>query len=129
MPDVEIGGRMSLQLQMEQMPDYLAARFTGAGAPEEVWLQFELIAGQCKRMKNDKLLIDTSEAEGTISLLERYLMAKKTLIFEQYGLKVAYVDKPGRMDPKKFGELVARKLWINARMFSDFRAAEEWLLK
>ena len=81
MPDVEIGGRMSLQLQMEQMPDYLAARFTGAGAPEEVWLQFELIAGQCKRMKNDKLLIDTSEAEGTISLLERYLMAKKNTDF------------------------------------------------
>jgi len=48
---------MSLQLQMEQMSDYLAARFTGAGVPEEASQQFELIAEHCKRTKNDKLLI------------------------------------------------------------------------
>lgn len=48
---------MSFQLQMEQMPGYLAAGFTGAGTAEEVWRQFELIAEECKRTKNKKLLI------------------------------------------------------------------------
>jgi len=39
---------MSIQLQIEEMPGYLAARFTGVGVAEEVWSQFELIAGHCK---------------------------------------------------------------------------------
>jgi len=40
---------MSLQLQMEQKSGYLAARFIGAGEPEDVWRQFESIAEHCKR--------------------------------------------------------------------------------
>jgi hypothetical protein len=57
----EIGGRMGIQLQMEQMPSYLAARFTGAGEVEEVWRQYELIAEHCKRTKNTKKLSQNSE--------------------------------------------------------------------
>src|SRR5262249_38434115 len=68
------GGGMGFQLQMEQMPGYLVARFTGVGTPAEVWQQYELIAEHCKRTKNHRLLIDTSRAEGGISILERFLM-------------------------------------------------------
>jgi len=71
---------MGLQLQMEQMPGYLAARFIGAGAPQEVWLQYELIAEHCKRTKNKKLLIDTSKAEGEISIIERFLVTESTIL-------------------------------------------------
>jgi hypothetical protein len=62
---------MSIQLQMEQMPGYLAARFTGAGAPAEGSQQAELIAEHCKRTNNDKLLIDTTGAEAIeISIMD-----------------------------------------------------------
>ncbi len=39
---------MGIQLQMEQMSGYFAARFIGSGAPKEIWRQFELIAEHCK---------------------------------------------------------------------------------
>ena len=52
---------MGIQLQMEQMPGYLAARFTSAGEVEEVWRQYELIAEHCKRTKNTKKLSQNSE--------------------------------------------------------------------
>jgi hypothetical protein len=47
---------MSFQLQMEQMPGYLAARFIGVGIPGEASRQFESIAEYCKRARDDKLL-------------------------------------------------------------------------
>jgi hypothetical protein len=104
----EIGIEMSLQLQMEQMSGYLAARFTGAGVAEEGWRQFESIAEHCKRTKNNKLLIDGTQAEVKPSLVDRFLTAKRTLIFAQYGLKVAFVENPERIDPTRFGETDAR---------------------
>jgi len=120
---------MSLQLQMEQMPGYLAARFTGQGAADEIWRQFELIVEHCKRAECDKLLIDVTRAEGKASLIEKFLVAERSQIFTYYGLKVALVDIPERMDPQNFGELVARNRWVNIRVVTDFPAAEEWLLK
>jgi len=120
---------MSFQLQMEQMPGYLAARFIGTGVAEEVWRQFESIAENCKRTKNNKVLIDTTKAEEEISLLERFLMGERTQTFARCGLKVACVDTPERIDPRRFGELVDRNRGVNLRVFTDFQAAEEWLLK
>jgi hypothetical protein len=65
---------MSVQLQIEEMPEYLAARFTGAGTAEEVWRRYKLIAERCKRANKNKLLLDFTEAQGELSLLERYFI-------------------------------------------------------
>jgi hypothetical protein len=121
---------MSIQLfQIEQMPGYLAARFIGLGAAEEIWRQFEFIAEHCKRTKNNKLLMDVTRYEGKISVIEKYLGAEESRIFARYGIKVAGVDIPERIDPQEFGELVAQNRGVNLRLFSDFQAAEERLLK
>jgi len=117
-----------MQLQMEEKPDYLVARFIGSGVAEEAWPQFELIAENCKRTKNDKLLIDATRAEVKVSLVERFLTAKRTVIFAQYGLKVAVVEIPERIDSQRFGELVAQNRGVNIRVFSDYQAAVNWLL-
>ena len=113
---------------MEEKPDYLVARFIGSGVAEEAWPQFELIAENCKRTKNDKLLIDATRAEVKVSLVERFLTAKRTVIFAQYGLKVAVVEIPERIDSQRFGELVAQNRGVNIRVFSDYQAAVNWLL-
>src|SRR5262245_59258775 len=123
------GMGMSLQLRMEEKPDYLVASFIGSGVVEEAWSQFELIAENCKRKKNNKLLIDATRAEVKVSLVERFLSAERTLIFAQYGLKVAFVEIPERIDPQRFGELVARNRGVNIRGFLDYQAAVNWLLE
>jgi len=114
---------------MEEKPDYLVARFIGPGVTEDAWRQFELIAENCKRAKKNKLLLDATRAEVKVSFVERYQTAERTLIFAQYGLKVAFVDIPERMELQKFGELVARNRGVNIRGFLDYDAAVNWLLE
>jgi len=126
----EKGVKMSLQLQIEEMPDYLAARFTGAGVAEEAWRRFELIAERCNRANKNKLLLDFTEARGEISLADRYFLGDAAQIFLDYKLiKVAAVARPERVDPQRFAERVIRNRWVNARTFTNVEDAEKWLLK
>ena len=120
---------MSLQHKMEQMPGYLAARFTGAGVPEEAWRQFELIAENCKRTSNNKLLIDTTGFDAKVSVVDRFFLGTSLRIFAGRRIKVAFVCRPEQIDPERFGRLVAHNRGVTAEPFTDFRAAEEWLLK
>ena len=120
---------MCFEIQIEETPDYLAARFIGAGTADEASRQFESIAERCKRANKNKLLLDFTEASGKISLAERYFFAEKALVFAQYRLKVASVGAPEQIDPEGFGELVAQNRGVNIRAFTDVKSAREWLLK
>jgi hypothetical protein len=121
---------MSIQVQMEQMSGYLATRLIGSGALEEALRQIELVAEHCKHTNNNKLLMDLTGVELPIpSLVDRFLAAERLGIFARYGTKVAFVIRPERMHPQKFLVLVAQNRWISIDAFTDFQAAEEWLLK
>ena len=120
---------MGIQLQMEQMPGYLAARFTGVTTPDEALQQTESIAEHCKRTKNNKLLIDITRLGVKVSLADRFFAAEGLVTFARNRIKVAVVDIPERIDPGKFDVLVAQNRGVNIEAFTDFRAAEEWLLK
>jgi hypothetical protein len=124
----EKGAKMSVQLQIEEMPGYLAARFTGTGTPEEAWRQFELIAEHCKRTNKNKLLLDYAEAHGEVSLADRYFLGEEAQIFARYGLKVASVATQEQIDPRRFGEMVAQNRGVNVRGFTNVKDAEKWLL-
>jgi hypothetical protein len=124
---VRKGQKMSVRLQIEEMPNYLAARYTGAGEAEEFWRQLELIAEHCKRANKNKLLLDFWEAyaEG-LSLADRYFFGEEAQIFVDCKLmKLAIVARPERADPRRFGEMVIRNRWINARVFTNVADAEE----
>ena len=120
---------MSFQLQIVQMPGYLAARFIGVGVPGEASSQFALIAEHCRRTKNDKLLIDTTECDVKVSLMDRFLVGERLLVFARHRIKVAFFSRPEQLDPGKFGALVAQNRGASVDAFTDFQAAEEWLLK
>jgi hypothetical protein len=131
----KFGGGMSFELQTEEMPGHLAATFISSGelidssVAEAVWRQFELVAEHCARTKNNKVLIDTTRVDGKVSFVERFLLGEKTQVFAFYGIKVAFVDRPERIDPQKFGELVARNRGVDIRIFPDLQAAKEWLFE
>jgi hypothetical protein len=121
---------MSIQLQIEEMPAYLAARFIGTGAAEEIWRQFELIAERSKRANKKKLLLDLRETHVDLLFTHRYCLATEAMIFMFYNvIKVAAVGRPEQLDYKKFGEMVALNRWLNARVFTIVEDAEEWLLE
>jgi len=119
---------MSFQLQMEQMSGYLAARFTGVGVMGEMSQQFKSIAEHCRLTNNDKLLIDGTGAEIKITFTSRYIAAKRLSIFSRYGIKVVLVGRPKQFDLGKFARLVAQHRGLTTEPFTDFQAAEEWLL-
>src|SRR5215467_13947964 len=119
---------MSIQLQIEEMPGYLAARFTGVTM--EAYGQLELIAEHCNRASKNKLLLDFTNTHGELSLAERYWLGDKAETFMFHDLiKVAVVGRPEQLDWEKFGELVARNRAVTARVFTIAEDAEEWLLK
>jgi hypothetical protein len=120
---------MSVQLQIEETPNYLVARFIGSGVAEEVWQRFELIAEHCKRANKNKLLIDYTEAHGEISLWDRYYLGDFAQVFKSYKIKVAAVDRPDQRDPYRFGEMVARNRGVDIRGFTNVEDAAEWLSK
>jgi hypothetical protein len=121
------GLKMNVRLHTEEMPGYLAVRFSGA--TKDAWRQFELIAERCKRANKNKLLLDFTKTYGDLSLAHRYHLGDKAEIFVFYKLmKVAIVGRLEQFDYKKFGEMVARNRWVNARIFTNAEEAEEWLL-
>jgi hypothetical protein len=118
---------MDVQFQIQEMPDYLAVRFTGP--MKETWRKFASIAEHCKRAKKNKLLLDFTQTHGDLSLADRYLLGDKAEIFMIYKLiKVAAVGRPEQLDSTKFGETVARNRWVNFRVFTNVEDGEEWLL-
>jgi hypothetical protein len=126
----EVGGGASWQLQMEQMPGYLAARFTGVAMPGEASRQFGLIAEHCKLTYNNKLLVDATGLEIIKpSVTDRFIFGERLVIFALLGVKVACVSRPELIDPQKFGILVARNRGVKVEVFTDLQAAEGWLLK
>jgi len=120
---------MSIELHIEQMPGYLAARFIGVGIVGEASEQFDLIAEQCRCAKNDKLLIDTTKFEAKVYLADRFLMGERAQIFALHKIKVAFVCKPEQIDARKFGRLVAQNRGVTVEVFTDFQSAEVWLLR
>jgi hypothetical protein len=117
---------MEAELQIQEMPDYLAVRLTGP--TKEAWHNFASIAGHCKRANKNKLLLDFTGTHGKLSLADRYHLGDEAEIFMVYKLiKVAVVGRPEQFDYKKFGELVARNRWLDARLFTSVEDAEKWL--
>ncbi len=121
---------MSIQLQIEEMPDYLTVKFTGSGAAKEIWRRYELIAEHCKRANKNKFLLDFTKAYVEASLTDRYILGEQAQIFARYKvIKITGVARPERVDPEGFGEMVARNRGVNARAFTNVGDAVEWLLK
>jgi hypothetical protein len=125
----EKGATMSIQLQIEETPGYLAARFTGVGTAEEAWRQFESIAKHCERANKNKLLLDFTGVHTDASFVDRYFLGKEAQIFAHYNLKVASAGRPDQLDPKRFGEIVAQNRGVNLRAFINVADAEQWLLE
>jgi len=121
---------MSVQLQIEVKPDYLAAMFSGEAPAEEAWRRFEPIAKHCERENKNKLLLDFREAHSKVSLIDRYFLAVGAQIFAHYEvIQVAVVLRPEHIDSQGFDELVLQNRWVSLRHFTNIEDAEQWLLK
>jgi hypothetical protein len=128
-PADESGVGKLFQIQMEQMSGYLAARLTGVAQPGEGSRQFKSIAEHCKHTNNDKLLYDvTGYTVIKPHLVDKYILAERAEIFARYGIKVALVCRPERLEIPKSAAPLAQNRGVKIEVFTDLQAAEDWLL-
>ena len=127
--ECEKGVKMSVQLQIEEMPDYLVAKVSGEGDLGGAERHFELLAEQCNRTNKNKLLLDCTGIHTEFSLLDEYSLGEITPVFTQFRCKVAVVCRPEHYDSKSFLETTARNRWVDLRVFTNVEDAKEWLLK
>jgi hypothetical protein len=120
---------VKMEIQLEEIIGYLAVRFIGAGTVEEILRQFESIVEHCERANKNKLLLDFTEAQAEISLTDRYFFGERAKILARKASKVATVARPEQLDPRRFGEMVARNRWVNVRTFTNAEEAAKWLLE
>src|SRR5262245_30065584 len=119
---------MSFELQIEEMTGYLAARLIGDWTDEPLWARFAFIVEQCNLTGHDKLLIDGSGAQMSVSRLDAFYLGEASKVFIEHQLKIVGVGNPERADLRRFTELVAKNRGINMRVFREIQSAEEWLL-
>ena len=91
----------------------------------DFWTQ---IAQRCKENDFSRVLVE--EDFGTDnSTIDMYELVSQGHQIGLTGLKIAFVDRHiTQIDNNLFGETVARNRGLFAKVFTDIREAEEWLL-
>jgi hypothetical protein len=95
---------------------------------ERIPQRFEQLAARCRLANLNRLLVDVTRARMPLSTLDKFEMGRRAVTFGRHGIQVAVVATPDQIDPHRFGELVAINRGVNIRLFTETRAAEEWLM-
>jgi len=95
---------------------------------ETIQLLVQAVA-YARARKIPKLFVNTLRLTGypPLSLADRYFLGRKIAAAAQGAVQLALVAPPQRIDPEKFGIVVARNAGMNAEVFTAEREALAWL--
>lgn len=95
---------------------------------------FADVVNQARKNGIYKILVDCRGFSGKVSLLDRFLLAvffvkenSKLLTRRMHPLKVTFVVSQSLLDPRKFGETVARNRGLYGLVTDDLEEALHWL--
>jgi hypothetical protein len=120
-------GETSDDVEIEERDGFLEARFLGRFAVDRFNRQVDAAALACRQRKLSLLLIDVTRLQADLSTLDRFDIGSHGARVAS-DLKVAMFSAPELVDPKKFGVLVARNRGLTIDIFTDRKAAVDWLL-
>jgi len=115
---------------------FLRVVVTGEFCLEEAQRTFLDIIDAVAKYKTDKILFDGREIVGEPHSIERFYygaftaeMCHKHLYKAEYRIvpMFAYVLKEPVLDPRRFGETVARNRGMIVKAFDNLNEAQEWL--
>jgi len=116
-------------IKFEDRADYLYAYAQAPKDSYEISLDFwTQIALRCKENGFSKVLVE--EDFGTDnSTIDMYELVSQGHQIGLTGVKIAFVDRHlTQIDNNLFGETVARNRGLFAKVFTDIKKAEAWLL-
>lgn len=119
---------MSIQIEIEDHPQYVAARFKGHTHHKDLATHFADIIARCQQAQVRKYLSDFREVQMSLSTVDRYEFGRSAQVFGQAGITVAVLVPPALLDARKFGELVAQNAGTRLRVFTEEAPALAWLL-
>ena len=121
-----------MKLEMKIEPTFLYAKLSGDFSLKEAKTSFLALMDAVAENRCKNVLVDGREVTGDVRLLERFIygeFAANTV--RKRGLscnpRFAYVLEPPILDPKKFGETVARNRGMEVKAFDMLRDALEYL--
>ncbi len=111
----------------ERDGDWLLVRVSGAA--DSAWFSrlVETIADAVDQAPAGAVLLDGRELAGAFSDLDR-LGFGLALARRWKAIPFAIVGPVALVDPRRFGEFVARNRGVNCRVFTDLDEAQRWLL-
>jgi hypothetical protein len=106
----------------------------GASGWEEIKSAVADVVNQVQKDKIYKLLVDCLGFSGKVSTLDRFLLAvffvkenSKLLARRVHPLRISFVGNKSLIDPRKFGETVARNRGLYGLVTDDMQEALDWL--
>jgi len=122
-------GRPPPEVHFEATPEWLLVR--ARGTYDFAWLKtfVRQVAATAEATvpRPKAILADARELTGApMSDMERFDIGVLTAR-EMVGVAIALVAAPALVDPRRFGELVARNRGANVRVFTDLDEATAWL--
>jgi hypothetical protein len=106
----------------------------GASGWEEIKSAVADVVNQVLKNKTYKLLVDCLDFSGKISTLDRFLLAvffvkenSKLLARQMQPIRITFVVNKSLIDPRKFGETVARNRGLYGLVTDNMQDALDWL--
>ena len=100
----------------------------------EIKNAFADVVIQAKKNNIFKILVDCRDFSGKITLLDRFLLAvffvkenSKLLARRMHPIKAAFVLSKSIIDPRRFGETVARNRGLYGLVTDNMEEALDWL--
>lgn len=114
------------EARFEREGDWLAVFASGPMRVDWLVEMVGRIAADIRAAPASALLIDTRAMVGGLDDLGRYRLATAAVSAQLAG-PIAFLGRNDVLDPKRFGEVVARNRGVNVRVFSDENEARAWL--
>ncbi len=117
-------------LDFEPREGYLFARASGIRTRHSVATATKLIFEKAIELGISRVLVEVSDLEGTLSVLDSYSLVTDVFKPIRWGgiNKAAVVDTDGSRIQMAFSEIVARNRGYNYRIFNEEGKAIKWLL-
>ena len=123
---------MTIEIEARILPDHLRAECTGTYSLDAALRAFERAFALAADGKREALLIDARNVTGREPMMtERYEIAVRIADLQAAQsprIRLALLGHEPMIHRERFGEIVAANRGAVARVFTDERAAFEWLL-
>ncbi len=116
-------------LQITDRGDYLLVEFAGEFGVDTGKQCIDRMAEACERLARWKVLLDCRRMSGAMPLLARFEVAEYGASRRRELRKLALLNRAEVVLPDNFVENVATNRGMNMKVFTDFDAAEAWLLQ